>query len=58
MRLRVGVALLVIVAALAAVNYLRPIPAVAASPLLPQSDLVEGAPPTLPGQRGVLLGGR
>jgi serine-type D-Ala-D-Ala carboxypeptidase (penicillin-binding protein 5/6) len=48
MRVRVGVALVLIVVALAAFNYLRPIPAVAASALLPSSDLVQGAAPALP----------
>jgi D-alanyl-D-alanine carboxypeptidase (penicillin-binding protein 5/6) len=46
--MRVGVALLLIVVALAAFNYLRPIPAVAAAPLLPPTDTVPGTPPTLP----------
>src|SRR5436305_1067363 len=48
MRLRVGVALVLVVAALAAFNYLRPIPAVAPSPVLSASDRVEGAAPALP----------
>ena len=48
MRVRVGVALLVIAVALAAFNYLRPIPAVAAAPLLPSTDTVPGTAPTLP----------
>ena len=48
MRLRVGVALVLLLAAVAAANYLRPIPAVAASPLLPASEVVEGTAPTLP----------
>src|SRR5438105_3193125 len=48
MRVRMGVALLLIVAAAAAFNYLRPIPAVAAKSVLPQSDVVSGTPPALP----------
>ena len=48
MRARVGVALLLIVAGLAAFNYLRPIPAVAASALLPATDVVQGTAPSLP----------
>src|SRR5215467_12890054 len=48
MRARMGVALLLIVAGLAAFNYLRPIPAVAASPLLPATDVVQGVAPSLP----------
>lgn len=48
MRVRVGVALLLIVVVLAAVNYLRPIPAVTAAPLLPATDTVPGTAPTLP----------
>ncbi len=48
MRLRVGVALLLIVAAVAAFQWFRPIPAVAATALLPSSDVVPGTPPALP----------
>jgi serine-type D-Ala-D-Ala carboxypeptidase (penicillin-binding protein 5/6) len=48
MRLRVGAVLLLIVAALAAWNYLRPIPAVAAIASLPPADVVPGTPPALP----------
>ena len=48
MRVRVRVALLLIVAALAAFNYLRPIPSVTASALLPPSDVVPGTAPALP----------
>src|SRR5437868_4919159 len=48
MRVRVGAALLVIVAAAAAFNYLRPIPAVAAVAKLPATDVVPGTAPTLP----------
>ena len=48
MRLRVGVALLLVVVALAAFNYLRPIPAVAATPQLPSTDSVPGTAPALP----------
>lgn len=48
MRLRVGVALVLVVLALGAFNYLRPIPAVAASALLPSTDTVPGTPPALP----------
>ena len=48
MRLRVGVALLLVLAALGAVNYLRPIPAVAPTHLLRTSDVVPGTAPSLP----------
>jgi D-alanyl-D-alanine carboxypeptidase (penicillin-binding protein 5/6) len=48
MRLRVGVVLLLAVVAFGAWNYLRPIPAVSASPLLPKTQTVTGAPPTMP----------
>lgn len=46
--MRVGVGLLLIVVALAAFNYLRPIPAVAAAGLLPSTDTVPGTAPALP----------
>src|SRR5260370_21598911 len=48
MRLRVGAALLLLLAAAGTVNYLRPIPAVAAIPLLPPTDTVPGVAPSLP----------
>lgn len=48
MRRRLGAALLLIVAAAAVINYLRPIPAVAAVPLLPTTDIVPGVAPSLP----------
>lgn len=48
MRLRVGAVLLLIVAAGAVFNYLRPIPAARPSALLPASDVVPGSAPTLP----------
>ena len=48
MRVRIGVALLLILAAAAAWSYLRPIPAVVAKPALPASDLVAGTPPVIP----------
>ena len=48
MRWRVGGALLVIVVAAGAVNYLRPIPPVSAAPLLPASQVIPGTAPTLP----------
>ncbi len=48
MRLRVGLALLLIVAAAAAFQWFRPIPAVAATALLPSVDVVPGTPPALP----------
>ena len=48
MRWRVGAVLLLIVVALAAWNYLRPVPAVAATAALPASELVPGTPPQLP----------
>jgi serine-type D-Ala-D-Ala carboxypeptidase (penicillin-binding protein 5/6) len=48
MRWRVGAVLLLIVVALAAWNYLRPVPAVAATAALPTSEVVPGTPPALP----------
>src|SRR6266581_6412833 len=45
---RVGIVLLLIVVALAAFNYLRPIPAIAAAPLLHTTEVVPGNAPTLP----------
>ena len=48
MRLRVGVALLLIVAAVAAFQWFRPIPAVSATALLPRTDRVPGTAPALP----------
>ena len=48
MRWRVGAALLLFVVALGAIQYLRPIPAVAAAPLLPAFDRTPGSAPTLP----------
>ena len=46
--MRVGIALLLIVAAAATVNYFRPIPAVAPTHLLKTSDVVPGTAPSLP----------
>lgn len=48
MRLRVGLALLLVVAGLGIWNYLRPIPAVVATSAFPTSDTVAGTPPTMP----------
>ena len=48
MRMRVGILLLLLVAGFGAWNYLRPIPAVAATAQFPTSYTVSGAPPTLP----------
>ena len=48
MRWRVVGALVLIVVALGAVNYLRPIPPVSATALLPAADHVPGTAPTLP----------
>ncbi len=48
MRLRVGLALLLIVAGLGAWSYLRPIPAVAATPVFQPSEVVQGTPPAMP----------
>ena len=48
MRVRVGAALLLIIAAAAAFNYFRPIPAVAAAGKLPPTDVVPGTAPALP----------
>src|SRR5438445_1146032 len=45
---RVGIVLLLIVVALAAFNYLRPIPAIAATPLLHATEVVPGNAPALP----------
>jgi serine-type D-Ala-D-Ala carboxypeptidase (penicillin-binding protein 5/6) len=48
MRVPVGVALLLFVVALAAVNYFRPIPAATASTALRPSEVIPGSPPQLP----------
>lgn len=48
MRLRVGGVVLLVLVALAAWNYLRPIPAVVAAASLPTSSVVQGTAPTLP----------
>ena len=48
MRVRIGVALLVLVVAAATVNYLRPIPAVTPVHLLHASDVVPGDAPAMP----------
>ncbi len=48
MRLRVGLALVLIVAAVAAFQWFRPIPAVAATALLPAADRTPGTAPALP----------
>ena len=48
MRVRVGVALLLVVVAAGVVNYLRPIPAVAPVHLLRATETVPGDPPSLP----------
>ena len=48
MRVRIGVALLLLVLAAGAVNYFRPIPAVAPVHLLPASSVVPGDAPSLP----------
>ena len=48
MRLRVGLALLLIVVAAGVVNYLRPIPPAVASSLLPASTVITGTAPSLP----------
>src|SRR2546421_94489 len=58
---RAGVVIVVIVVALAAVTYLRPIPAVAATHLLHSTEVVPGTAPTLPwpsrGTAAVAIGG-
>src|SRR6266705_6014900 len=58
---RAGVVIVVFTVALAAVNYLRPIPAVAATHLLHSTEVVPGAAPTLPwplrGAAAVGIGG-
>src|SRR5437867_2571403 len=48
MRVRLVVALLLVLVALGAFNYLRPIPAISPAHLLRTSDVVPGAPPGLP----------
>jgi D-alanyl-D-alanine carboxypeptidase (penicillin-binding protein 5/6) len=48
MRLRVGIVLLLVVFGLAAWNYLRPIPAVAATGALAPTETIAGTTPTLP----------
>jgi D-alanyl-D-alanine carboxypeptidase (penicillin-binding protein 5/6) len=48
MRMRVGVALLLLAVAAATINYLRPIPAVAPVHLLRATDVIPGTPPDLP----------
>src|SRR5690348_6443374 len=48
MRVRVGIALLLIVAAVAAFQWFRPIPSVSATALLPSTDTVPGTAPALP----------
>jgi serine-type D-Ala-D-Ala carboxypeptidase (penicillin-binding protein 5/6) len=48
MRVRVGLALLLVVVAAAAFNYLRPVPAAVASAALPASQLISGAAPAMP----------
>jgi D-alanyl-D-alanine carboxypeptidase (penicillin-binding protein 5/6) len=48
MRLRVGVVLLLVVVGLGAFNYLRPIPAVTASGVLPAKETVQGTAPAIP----------
>jgi D-alanyl-D-alanine carboxypeptidase (penicillin-binding protein 5/6) len=48
MRTRIGLVLLLLVAGLAAWNYLRPIPAVAAAGSVRASETIAGAPPALP----------
>src|ERR1700730_10577608 len=48
MRWRIGLVLLLLVAGLAAWNYLRPIPAVAAAGSVLASETIAGTPPALP----------
>jgi D-alanyl-D-alanine carboxypeptidase (penicillin-binding protein 5/6) len=48
LRLRVGALALVVIAALLAWNYLRPIPVAAATAGLPAQTIIAGTPPTLP----------
>jgi D-alanyl-D-alanine carboxypeptidase (penicillin-binding protein 5/6) len=48
MRVRVGVALVLVVVAAGAINYLRPIPAVAPVHLLRATDVIPGTAPALP----------
>ena len=48
MRLRIGIFLLLVVVGLAAWNYLRPIPDVAASGGPPASEVIAGTPPVMP----------
>ena len=51
MRLRIGGVLLLLVAGLLTFNYVRPIPAVAATASVPTSTTLPGAPPVLPWPR-------
>jgi len=48
MRRRVGLVLLLLIVGAGAFNYLRPIPAAAATSLVPASTVTKGTPPTLP----------
>ena len=48
MRWRVGGAIVLVLAVLGTVNYLRPIPATYAAAQLPETDTVPGTPPPLP----------
>jgi serine-type D-Ala-D-Ala carboxypeptidase (penicillin-binding protein 5/6) len=48
MRLRVGLALLLLIVVAGAFNYLRPIPAALPTSLLPASTVIKGTPPNLP----------
>ena len=48
MRWRVGAGILLVLVVLGVVNYLRPVPAVSATALLPATDRVPGSAPSLP----------
>src|ERR1700674_4878623 len=52
MRRRLALVILVVVAALAAGNYFRPIPAIAASASFPSQTATSGTPPALPWPAG------
>src|ERR1700676_1350018 len=48
MLLRITIVLLLVVAGLATWNYLRPVPAVAATGSVPSSEVIAGTPPAMP----------
>jgi D-alanyl-D-alanine carboxypeptidase (penicillin-binding protein 5/6) len=48
MKVRIGIALLLVLIGLATWNYLRPIPGVAATGSVPASEVIAGTPPAMP----------